>query len=494
MQRSWRVVKVVLAQSLGVSLLFATLLWSGRWIYGLMLNDWDINYYINNQISSLWIALSLLILICLPSVFWMVRYWASWWLALPLSLFQDCSQWQLFKQARRLSNAILPHIFVGHIVWLFGRVVITAAFAGSLLFALDPILLWATSDSEHYPWLMLAAILLFGVALLLSFVDRFVYASCQYYVLRLQTKRLKLVNAHERFVGLKRSTRRRVSLGIAMLLFTVFAANKGYDDVRHFVKHIQTNTTGYITAHRGGGFMYPENSEAGIQYAISLGLKSAEIDVQLTKDGKVVVFHDRDLGRMLGVPLVIEESNYSDIVAAYQQNSAVPPPLLIHLLDKYATDIELNVELKRYNQSADLAFAMADLLPNYQQAMIVSSLDVDLLSTLMREMEATRPEQLRYALIYAASVGESKLERDVDLLMVSEQWLNVWRIIEIQQREQEVIVWTINDSAAMQRLLLLGVDGIITDEPKLALETKLLIEGMDFSDRALLTLRHWLSL
>ncbi|OCH76551.1 hypothetical protein A6E14_09100 [Vibrio genomosp. F10] len=493
-QRSWRVVKVVLAQSVGISLLFATLLWCGRWIFGLMLNDWDINYYVSHQLSSLWMSVGLLILISLPVVFLVLRYWANWWLALPLSLLQNCTQWQLFKQSQRLSQAIYPHILFGHIAWLFGRVAITAIFAGSLLFALEPILNWATSDQERYSWLVLASLLLIGVTLLLSFIDRFIYASCQYYVLRLQTKRLKLVNDQERFVGLKHSTQRRTLLIVAMLSVLVFAVFNSYTEVRHFVKHLQTDTTSYVTSHRGGGFKHPENSEAGILYSISLGVKSTEIDVQITKDGQIVVFHDRDLGRMLGDPLLIEHSTYADIVEAYQKKGRVPPPLLTQLLDNYAQDIEFNIELKRYNQSLDLAVAMARLLPNYQQAMIVSSLDVELLTHLMSQLKHSRPENLRYALIYAASVGEISLERDVDMLMVSEQWLEPWRIIEIQQRQQEVLVWTINNPAAMRRLLLLGVDGIITDEPKLALEAKSAIDDMEFSERALLTLRHWLSL
>lgn len=494
LQRSWRVVKVLLAQSIGVSLLLASLLWCGRWVYGLMLNDWDINYYLSNQVSSLWLAVGLLIVITLPIGILIVRYWASWWLALPLSLFQNCSQWQLFKQARKLSKDIYLHILLGHIGWLLSRTVIAAFFATSLLFMLDPILQWATSDPERYPWLMASAILLIGVALMLSFIDRFIYASCQYYVLRLQTKRLKLVNDTERYIGLKQNTERRKLLAGTLLAVIAIASFNGYSDIRQFVEHLQADTTGQITAHRGGGFKYEENSEAGVQYAIELGLQSSEIDVQITLDGQIVVFHDRDLGRMLGKPLVVEQSTYAEIVEAYQQNARTPPPLLKSLLDQYADQIEFNIELKRYNRSLALAHAIAELLPSYSQAMIVSSLDVELLQTTMTTMAAQRPTELRYALIYAASVGQSALEKEVDMLMVSAQWLNAWRIIDIQQRQQEVLVWTINDVPSMQRLFLLGVNGIITDEPELAQEAKATIKEMDFSERALLTLRHWLSI
>ncbi|MDR9830074.1 glycerophosphodiester phosphodiesterase family protein [Vibrio sp. FNV 38] len=493
-QRSFRVAKVLLAQSIGISLLFATILWLGRWLYDLMLNDWDINYYLDHQMSSLWMAVGILVLISLPLVMLVVRYWASWWLALPLSLFQNCSQWQLFQQAKKLSQGIYLPIFVGHIIWIFARVAIAAMFASVFLFALDPILQWTASDADRYPWLVISTAIIFGVVLLLSFIDRFIYASCQYYILRLQTKRLKLVNEKERFVGLNQSTQRRKLLSGVMALLIAGALINSYRDVRDFVEHLQTDALGYVTTHRAGGFEHIENSVAGLQYSISLAVQSAEIDVQVTRDGQVIVFHDRDLGRMLGVPLVVESSDYADIVQAYLEKSQKPPPLLTQLLDDYAHEIEFNIELKRYNRSNALAIAIAELLTRYDHAMIVSSLDTELLAHLMDMMAPQRPENLRYALIYAASVGESELERKVDMLMVSEQWLNAWRIIEIQQRGQEVLVWTINNPAAMQRLFLLGVDGIITDEPKLAIDVQTSIKAMSFSDRALLTLRHWLAL
>ncbi len=466
LQRSWRVAKVVLAQSFGVSLLLAALVWCGRWIYGLMLNDWDINYYLSNQMSTIWLAVLLLFLITLPAVLVVVRYWANWWLALPLSLFQNCSQWELFKQARRLSSNIYAHIVIGHFAWLFVRVAVAATFAWSFLFLLGPILNWATYDPDRYLWILFASVLLVIVTFLLSFFDRFIYGSCQYYVLRLQTKRMKLVNEQERTLGLQQTTRNRkifLSLTLILIGFTIF---NGLADVRDFVRHLQTNTSGYVVAHRAGGFAHVENSEAGVKYSISHGVQSAEIDVQVTKDGQIIVFHDRDLGRMAGSPIVVENSNYTDIVKAYQNASLTPPPLLVDLLDKYANDIEFNIELKRYNSSTRLAEVLTALLVNYDQAMVVSSLDADLLRAFIDLMGDEKPSELRYALIYAASVGESALERDVDMLMVSDQWLTAWRIIEIQQREQEVLVWTINNRPAMERLLLLGADGIITDELK----------------------------
>ncbi len=64
-------------------------------------------------------------------------------------------------------------------------------------------------------------------------------------------------------------------------------------------------------AHRGGAALWPENTLAAFERAIALGADGAELDVQLTRDGEVIVFHDNRLkadlcrdaeGRWLGAP------------------------------------------------------------------------------------------------------------------------------------------------------------------------------------------------
>src|SRR3954447_15118153 len=45
-------------------------------------------------------------------------------------------------------------------------------------------------------------------------------------------------------------------------------------------------------AHRGGAALYPENTLAAFRNAIALGCDGAELDVQLSRAGEVIVFHD----------------------------------------------------------------------------------------------------------------------------------------------------------------------------------------------------------
>ena len=68
-----------------------------------------------------------------------------------------------------------------------------------------------------------------------------------------------------------------------------------------------------IIAHRGGAGEYIENTMPAFDHAVSLGVDMLEIDVQITKDGVVVVAHDNQLLRATGVAGAISETEYENL-------------------------------------------------------------------------------------------------------------------------------------------------------------------------------------
>ena len=68
-----------------------------------------------------------------------------------------------------------------------------------------------------------------------------------------------------------------------------------------------------ITAHRGDSTNYPENTMPAFESAVKQGVDAVELDVQQTKDGKIVVMHDSNLKRMTGKNWDIWKVNYADI-------------------------------------------------------------------------------------------------------------------------------------------------------------------------------------
>ena len=70
----------------------------------------------------------------------------------------------------------------------------------------------------------------------------------------------------------------------------------------------------YVSAHRGGPAVgLPENTLAAIKDAYSKGVRLYEIDVRITSDGKIVLFHDRRLNRLMGVDKVFRSTPYSEL-------------------------------------------------------------------------------------------------------------------------------------------------------------------------------------
>ena len=78
-------------------------------------------------------------------------------------------------------------------------------------------------------------------------------------------------------------------------------------------------------AHRGGGGERPENTLAAFDHAVECGCTLLELDVHLTRDGHVVVFHDASTLRTTGRAMQVTDSNYQDLPMALSRMPAPPP-------------------------------------------------------------------------------------------------------------------------------------------------------------------------
>ena len=103
---------------------------------------------------------------------------------------------------------------------------------------------------------------------------------------------------------------------------------------------------GFRYAHRGlHGPGVPENSLAAFRRAAEAGY-GAELDVHLTRDGRLVVIHDGDLERMCGVPGRVAEKTAEELAALRLAGSEEHIPLLEEVLPLFAGRAPLVVELK----------------------------------------------------------------------------------------------------------------------------------------------------
>lgn len=132
---------------------------------------------------------------------------------------------------------------------------------------------------------------------------------------------------------------------------------------------------GWHYAHRGLHNNYskaPENSLAAFRLAVEKGY-GIELDVQLTKDNQVVVFHDFNLVRVCGVNKKVCQLTYQEFKEYHLFRSQETIPLLQDVLRLVNGQVPLIVELKCKNGKDRIAFQANEILSQYKGVYCIES-------------------------------------------------------------------------------------------------------------------------
>jgi glycerophosphoryl diester phosphodiesterase len=218
-------------------------------------------------------------------------------------------------------------------------------------------------------------------------------------------------------------------------------------------------------AHRGGASDAPENTMQAFEYAVGLGYRYLETDVQVTADGVLVAFHDNDLQRTCGRPGKISELPWSEVSTALVDGKA-PIPLLEDLLGALP-ESRVNIDCK---SSAAVEPLIASLRRTNSLARVCVAAFSD---SRLRKLRTQFGDKLcsslgpvELALLrFGLSRNPPGLAAQVP---VKEGPLTVVNRSFVERAHRlglGVHVWTIDDAPTMERLLDLGVDGIMTDRP-----------------------------
>ena len=235
-------------------------------------------------------------------------------------------------------------------------------------------------------------------------------------------------------------------------------------------------------AHRGGSAVWPQNTMAAFEGAVRLGYRFLETDVQATSDGVLAVFHDDELA-----PLSDRRGRISDMTWAEVSQARVdgePIPRLEDLLDAF-NDVRISIDPKTDASVEPLIAALRR--PGVLDRVCVGSFsdarlarmdeafgDSVCLSFSPREIARLRllsatgvrraPRRRGHGRPFRGRIASIPLRQGVIPLATR-------RLIDYAHHLQlAVYVWTIDDPVEMERLLDIGVDGIMTDEPKVLAE------------------------
>lgn len=258
------------------------------------------------------------------------------------------------------------------------------------------------------------------------------------------------------------------------------------------VRRIDTDVTVQITAHRGSSRRAPENSLSAVRQAITDGADFAEIDVQSTRDGQVILWHDADLMRTLLDPrkvgdCTLAELQALDVGSYFSPAFAAERIATLEAAIAAAGDrIRLNVELKYNRPDPALAPRVAAVLrrQDFLRRCVVTSLDV----AELRRFRGLAPE-VPVGLTVGASIGDPT-RLPVDFLSASFRIAKPAFISLAHRHGKEVHVWTVNDREEALRFINLGADNLITDEPAGLVALRRELQALDEVERVALALRQ----
>ncbi len=211
------------------------------------------------------------------------------------------------------------------------------------------------------------------------------------------------------------------------------------------------------------------------EHAVSLGFRYLETDVHVTADGVLVAFHDTDLNRTCGHPGEIIDMTWAEI-AELRVDGREPIPLMRDLLERWP-DVRFNIDCKADSAVEPLAALVAATAAidrvclgafSHRRLRRLRRLCGPRLLTCLSppEIASLRILRSRAGVPASGSPRCRSTAGDEDSLfhvtLVNERFVR-----DAHRAGLAVHVWTIDDEAEMDRLLDLGVDGIMTDHPEL---------------------------
>lgn len=285
-------------------------------------------------------------------------------------------------------------------------------------------------------------------------------------------------------VSIRKSTTPKYILFSLMVVTLIFQGYGAYRTTMSFDSPEYLEHTVYITSHRGNSSIAPENTIAAIRAAKDELADAAEIDVQLTADGYVVVIHDFTLSRLAKdsrrvVDLTLEEIKELEVGSWFSKEfTGEKMPTLEEVFEEAGTSIKLNIELKPTNDEDELAKAVIDIIDqyNYEERVVISSLNKQAL----KKVKKTKPN-LDVGYIVPVALGSFEFEESIDFYSLEMSFLTKNLVEQIKNQGKEVHAWTVNSEEDMKRMQRLQVNNIITDDPILAqkvLATSLFEKGV----------------
>lgn len=230
-----------------------------------------------------------------------------------------------------------------------------------------------------------------------------------------------------------------------------------------------------LIAHRGANDKAPENTVSAFRVAAELKADACELDIQLTKDGQLVVFHDAKLDRMTDGIGRLRNYTWSQLKHLKITNGTSWQgfneriPQLYDVLDKFGRKMAFQIELKSFyglrdrHQLADVLIKIISDLRLESQVVVKSFDPLAINAVKARAPHLTCGYLLLPHVGWASQLGPGR-KAFIDCEIIEPSPIHHRSSIhKLQAQHKRVITWTIDDPNQAKKLRDWKVDGIVTN-------------------------------
>lgn len=228
-----------------------------------------------------------------------------------------------------------------------------------------------------------------------------------------------------------------------------------------------------ILAHRGASRECPENTLVAFRTALERGADGIECDVQLTKDGELVVIHDERINRTTDGTGWVKDHTFAELRALDAGGWFAPAfhgariPTLREVLELVAPQTRvINVELK--NNRVGYVGLEAKVIAALHQCGILAKTIVSSFNHRSLHLVKTIDPSARLGFLYVATL-RSPVRRAVELgaeaIHPPRLAVSPLLVRRAHASKLKVHVWTVNSPKEMHRMITCGVDAVFTDDP-----------------------------
>jgi len=232
-----------------------------------------------------------------------------------------------------------------------------------------------------------------------------------------------------------------------------------------------------IIAHRGASYLAPENTMASVRLAWELKADAVEIDVMLSRDGQIFLFHDKELKRLAGVAGIPSELTFTELrrldVGKWKSAKFAGEriPLLSEALASIPEGKRMFVELKTGSEIVPELKRVVTAAGKQPAQIVFISFDY---AACVRAKKEMPKHVVAYISRYKRSTDTPALESlikrstagNLDALdLDGNGGVSAKEAKQMKAAGLGYYVWTINDPKRATQLIKDGVDGITTDRP-----------------------------